>query len=116
MNQNIQHCFLLDGKTILPIDHNHPLSISLKKLTNIKNNYYQRKYRSHLCNHHSSNEQLKPPHQTNNEDFCSCSLQSIKKLSKNKSRKFSIAKQSPCQHHQSDQQINNNNNNNNEIC
>jgi hypothetical protein len=104
MNQNIQHCFLLDGKTILPIDHNHPLSISLKKLTNIK-----------------SSEQLKLPNhkknnQINNKDFCSCSLQSIKKLSKNKSRKFSIAKQSPCQHHQSDQQINNNNNNNNEIC
>lgn len=112
MNQHFQHCFLLDGKTILPIDRNDQLFISTKKLNKIENKYcscYQRKYRSHL-----SNEKLKTNinnnkhDQINQEDLCSCSLQSIEKLSEDKHRKFPIAKQSTCKHHYSDQQINNN--------
>lgn len=103
MNQHFQHCFLLDGKTILPIDRND----QLKKLNKIENKYcpcYQRKYRLHL-----SNEKLKANiNNINEEDLCSCSLQSIEKLSEDKHHKFPIAKQSTCKHHYSDQQINNN--------
>jgi hypothetical protein len=104
MNQNVQHCFLLDGRTILPIDHNRQLFISLNKYCPC----YQRKYRSY-----SSNEKLKAINnnkhdQINEKDLCSCSLKSIEKLSEDKHHKFPIAKRNTCKHHYSDQQINNN--------
>jgi hypothetical protein len=36
MSHTAQHCFLLDGKTILPIDHNYQLFIPLRIINNIK--------------------------------------------------------------------------------
>ena len=73
MSHTAQHCFLLDGKTTLPIDHNYQLFIPLNIINNIKsinNNKY--------C-------------QVDEEDLCS---RSITKLSDNKhvSRKIVTAK------------------------
>jgi hypothetical protein len=58
MNQNAQPCFLLDGKTILPIVHNHQLLFSCKKLNNIEKKH------------------------------CSCSLQSIEKSSEDNAKRM----------------------------
>jgi hypothetical protein len=102
MNQNSQHCFLLDGKTILPINHNHQFFASLKKLENKYCSCYQKNYRSYC--QHSSNDKLKANNNNKQEDLCSCSLQSIEKLSEDKYRKIAIAKRNICKH----QQINNN--------
>ncbi|CAF2429143.1 unnamed protein product [Rotaria sp. Silwood2] len=55
MNAKVQHCFLLDGKTILPIDYNHQLFIPIKILNTTENKYcscYQKQYRSHSCSHY----------------------------------------------------------------
>jgi hypothetical protein len=103
MNQTAQHCFLLDGKTILPIDRNYQLLIPLQIINHIK----------------SLDENIKSMNnnkycQVDEEDLCSSSLQSITKLFEDKrsndkifSRKIATAKRSYCKHHQSDQKLNN---------
>ncbi|CAF0920184.1 unnamed protein product [Rotaria sp. Silwood1] len=64
-NPKFQHCFLLDGKAILPIDNNHQLFIPLKIINTTGNKYCsccQKKCRSHSCGHYiqqSLNENIK---------------------------------------------------------
>ncbi|CAF0918904.1 unnamed protein product [Rotaria sordida] len=126
MNQKAQHCFLLDGKTILPINYNYQLFIPLKILNTTENKYCsccQKKYQSHLFDHYrqqSLDENIKTTNiaERYQETLCSRSLQSITKLSEKKcfnkkisSSKIAIVKPNECKYYQSVQQINNNKNN-----
>lgn len=71
MNLNAQHCFLLDGKTILPIDHNHQIFLNNK---NKNCPSCQREF----------NENLKAINKHEEENFCSFSLQSTEKFFEDK--------------------------------
>ncbi|CAF3789062.1 unnamed protein product [Rotaria magnacalcarata] len=128
MNQRFQHCFLIDGKTNLPIDDNHKLFIPLKIRNNTEKIYcpcYHRNHETYLFDYHSTeslDENRGMIHMNSKrqdqETFCSQSLQSIRKLyeTRNISKKISsskivIIKPNYCKHFRSDQQINNNKNN-----
>ncbi|CAF0896055.1 unnamed protein product [Adineta steineri] len=113
-----QHCFLLDGKAIFPIDHNHQLFIPLKLINNIKNKYcscYQSHSQSYLFKYHHS---LNNKHcQVDEKDFSSCSVESIRKLfedkyfKQNKSlHKIMFSKRKNSKHDRFNKQMNNNNN------
>jgi hypothetical protein len=121
-----QHCFLLDGKTIPPIDDHHQLFIPVKLINTIENKYCsccQRQYRSVLVDHqypHSIDEKLKSIHhnkhcQVDEEDFYSRSFQSMTKLTEDKhvsnqipSRKIAVAQRTHFKHHRFNAQMNNN--------
>lgn len=73
MNLNAQHCFLLDGKTILPVTSNEKLFISLKSLNK-------------TCLSCQKKSQLKSINNNNNkheeENLCSLHLTSENKFQK----------------------------------
>jgi hypothetical protein len=113
-----QHCFLLDGKTIPPIDDHHQLFIPVK-LINKYCSCCQRQYRSVLFDHqypHSIDEKLKAIHhnkhcQVDEEDFYSRSFQSTEDkylINKIPSRKIAVAQRTHFKHHRFNAQMNNN--------
>ena len=85
MNQHAQHCFLLDGKTILPIDH-HLIDEKLKAINNNNNKHCQ----------------------VDEEDFSS--IQSMTKLYI-PSRKIAIPNRTNCKHHRLNTHMNSNKDN-----
>jgi len=116
-----QHCFLLDGKTIPPIDDHHQLFIPVKLINTIENRYCsccQRQYRSEYP--HSIDEKLKTIHhnkhcQVDEEEFYSRPFQSMTKLTEDKhvnnkisSRKIAVAQRNHFKHHRFNAQMNNN--------
>ena len=128
MNYKGQHCFLLDGKAIFPIDHNHQIFLPFKVLNSARDRCYlcyQRKYRSHFFDHYCQQSVSKKIKTVTNSKHCqvdeksfySQSSQSIRKLSEDKNfdkqiSSFMIPTVRPncCKYHSSDQQANKNKN------
>ena len=104
MSQANPSCFLLDGKTILPINHEYQLLISNNKSHCFSHDLCHKNLHSINNNNHMINSS------NNEKEHCTCCLPAIeRKQSNNKYSNLFQSSRTTCQHHFIDRLLNKNN-------